>query len=248
MDTIPLAPADYLPPLSAQVAEFERLLRTSDLDAPVVSCGDWSLRQLGAHLGNVHRWATTILVTGEPAPQDFEPEPDGDLAEWYAAGADELLSTLRDSDPAAPSWHFSVTEQVKAFWFRRQTHEVAVHLFDAARAAGAETTLEPLIAADGVDEVFVAMMPRVRRRSGPPPLPEPLLIRAADTGHSWLWSPGEDGPVVEPDSGDAAVTVEGPARDLLLLLWKRVAVEDTAVRITGDEAVARGFLGAKLTP
>jgi uncharacterized protein (TIGR03083 family) len=251
--TIPLPPADYLPHLSRQTAEFERLLRTADLDAPVVSCGDWTLRKLGAHLGNVHRWATTIVTTGEPASQNLELEPGGDLADWYAAGAAELLATLRGADPSAPAWHFSVTEKVKAFWFRRQAQEAAVHLFDAARAAGVETVIDPLIAADGVDEVFAVMMPRARRRSGPPPLPESLTIRATDTGHTWLLSPATqttEGPTADLVAGDtvAAATVAAPAQDLLLLLWKRLAPADTAVRISGNEASARDFLAATLTP
>jgi uncharacterized protein (TIGR03083 family) len=250
MNTIPLPPTDYLPHLSSAAAEFERLLRTADLDAPVVACGDWNLRELGAHLGNVHRWATRIVLTGKAVPQDFEPDPGGDLADWYAASANELLTTLRDSDPAAPTWHFTVAEQVKAFWFRRQAQEVVMHLFDAARAAGRETLIDPLLAADGVDEVFTVMMPRVRKRNGPPPLPEPLLFRAVDTGHTWLWSPADEGPVVEPVAGkaDPRAKVEGTAQDLLLVLWKRLALEETAARAVGDESVARDFLAAKLTP
>jgi uncharacterized protein (TIGR03083 family) len=252
MTAIPLSPADYLPHLSLLMAEFERLLRTADPDAPVESCGDWRLRDLGIHLGNVHLWAAEIVVTGEVAPQSFETGPDGDLADWYAAAAAGLLTTLRAADPAESSWTLSKTDRVKAFWFRRQTHEVAVHLFDAASAAGAESKVDPLIAADGVDEVLGMWMPRVHRKAGPPPLPESLLVRATDTGNAWLLRPADvegDGPTVRRVSGEmvSAATVEAPAEDLLLALWKRRSVAEIAPRITGDESIARGFLAATLT-
>jgi uncharacterized protein (TIGR03083 family) len=253
MTAIPLPPADYLAHLSRLVAEFERFLRTADLDAPVESCGEWRLRDLGTHLGNVHRWAASIVTTGEASPQKFETDPAGELADWYAAAAADLLTTLREADPSEASWTMSKTERDKAFWFRRQTHEVSVHLFDAAVAAGAETTTEPLIAADGVDEVFGVMMPRVHRTSGPPPLPESLLVRATDTANAWLLRPAEvdgEGPIVRRVSGAmvSAATVEAPAENLLLALWKRRGVAELAPRITGDESIAHGFLAATLTP
>ncbi|MDT7727049.1 MAG: hypothetical protein QOI21_3625 [Actinomycetota bacterium] len=253
MTAIPLSPADYLPHLSRLVAEFERFLRMADLEAPVESCGTWRLRDLGTHLGNVHRWAESIVVTGEVSPQDFETDPGGDLADWYAEAAAGLLTTLRAVNPSEASWTLSKTERVKAFWFRRQTQEVLVHLFDAARAAGAESKMEPLLAADGVDEVLGVMMPRVHHKSGPPPLPESLLIRATDTGNAWLLRPAAvdgEGPIVRRVSGEmvSAATVAAPAEDLLLALWKRRGVAEVAPRITGDESIAHGFLAAKLTP
>jgi uncharacterized protein (TIGR03083 family) len=252
MIPLPLAPADYLPHLIRQLAEFEHLLRTADLDAPVESCGDWRLRELGAHLGDIHRWAATIVTTGEPSPQEFDSEPGDALADRYAARAAELLKALRDADPSARCWHFAGTEKVKAFWFRRQTQEVAVHLVDAARAVGAEAVIDPLIAADGVDEVVTAMLPRVRRWHAPPPLPEPLLLRATDTGHAWLLRPASDGeiPTGHQVAGEvfSGATAEASAQDLLLLLWKRRTIAETAPRITGDGHVAHGFLTAPLTP
>jgi uncharacterized protein (TIGR03083 family) len=251
---LPLDPLQYLPYLERAMADFERVLTTADLDAPVVACGDWRLRELGAHLGNVHRWTGAIVATGERCREEFAPEPGADLAEWYAAGAASLLATLREADPASRCWHFAGADKVKAFWFRRQTHEVAVHLFDARRAAGIEQDIDPLIAADGVDEVLAAMLPRVRRWHETPPLPEPLLLQASDTGHAWLLRPADgdgESPAVQPTNGTdgaPAVTAEASAEDLLLLMWKRRALDETDLRITGGETVAKAFLTAPLTP
>jgi uncharacterized protein (TIGR03083 family) len=251
MMKLPLDPLAYLPYLEQGMADFERLLRTADLDAPVAACGDWRLRELGAHLGHVHRWAGAIVESGEVCREKFAPEPGADVADWYAAGAAALLTTLRDADPAAPSWHFSGVENVKAFWYRRQTHEVAVHLFDARRAAGVEQDIDPLIAADGVDEVLGVMLPGVRRWHEPPPLPDTLLLRATDTGHAWPLCPaiGEGGiPAVRPMDGTPAVTAEAAAEDLLLVMWKRRRIDEMDLKITGDESVAKAFLTAPFTP
>jgi hypothetical protein len=44
-------------------------------DAPIVHCPGWSVAELVAHHGEVHRWATGIVLHGEPAGEDF-PAPD----------------------------------------------------------------------------------------------------------------------------------------------------------------------------
>jgi uncharacterized protein (TIGR03083 family) len=235
-----LPPSSYLPHLRALTEAFAAELRAGELDAPVPNCGDWTRADLGTHLGNVHRWAATVVRTGEPQPQEFENPPSADLAQWYAESAALLLDTLAEADPAARCWHFCGTEKTKAFWFRRQVHETAVHLVDVTR--GTVPDLDPLIAADGVDEVFGAMLPRITRWHAVPSLPAPITLRATDTGHSWTLVPGEPPALGE---AEAASTVEAPAQQLLLRLWKRTAAEP---RITGDEALAAAFLKAPLTP
>ena len=235
-----LPPSAYLPHLRALTEAFAAELRAGELDAPVPACGDWTRADLGTHLGNVHRWAATIVRTGERQRQAFNRALSADLAQWYAESAQLLLDALAEADPDARCWHFGGTEKTKAFWFRRQVHETAVHLVDAAH--GPVPELDPLIAADGVDEVFGAMLPRVTRWHAVPSLPAPITVRATDTGHSWTLVPGEP-----PALGEAepVATVEGPAQQLLLRLWKRPAAEP---RITGDETLATAFLQAPLTP
>lgn len=243
---LPLAPHDYLPYLAQEMTEFEDLLRTGDLDAPVVACGDWRLRELGVHLGDVHRWATRIVVTGEVCREEFAPDPGVALHEWYAESAAALLAALRAADPVAPCWHFAAGQRVTAFWFRRQAQETTVHRVDAQRAVGAEDQLDPLVAADGVDEVLTAMLPKVRRWHEPPPLSAPLLLHATDTGHSWLIEPDDLPRARLVDAGSAAATVQTSAANLLLALWKRQALRQAW--ITGDATVATSFLSAPLTP
>lgn len=247
-----MTPDEYLARLRELTTGFAQVARTGDHAAPVPCCGDWLLRDLVVHLGNVHRWAAGIVRTGDRVPQVVEGEPDGDLAVWYGDCADDLIEALRQASPDDGAWNFTAAAKTKAFWFRRQVHETAVHLLDAHRAAGTEYTLDPSIAADGVDEVLFAMLPNVKRRHTPPVVTVPLLLKTSDTGHAWLITPpGEDGIPgsrrAEPAETAEAV-VEGPAEGLDLLLWQRVGLAGAGLGITGDVAAAETFLAGPFTP
>ncbi len=243
MTSMPFAATEYLPVLRELTAGFAEVLEKGDPEAPVPYCDGWTLTDLGTHLGNVHRWASKVVATGEAQPQTFSVEPGNDLAGWYSVSAGLLLDALSSASPDDSCWHFGGTGKTKAFWYRRQVHETAVHLIDAHNAAGTERPAEPPVDADGVDEVFSAMLPRVTRWHATPPLPAPLSLRATDTGDVWTIHPGE--PPALGEDVEAVATVEASARDLLQLLWKR---SDVAPRITGDVEVAKRFLAAPMTP
>jgi uncharacterized protein (TIGR03083 family) len=241
---LPLAPDTYRAVLREQAAAFEPLLRTANLDTPVPTCGSWSLHDLGTHLGQASRFAAAVVRTGELCHEQLAPAQGEQLADWYAEGAALLLATLEEADPAAPCWAFGIEDAVAALWFRRVAMDTAVHLVDAQLATGAEVHVDPLIAADGVDEVFALMVPRVWG-SGPKPLPAPVALRTTDTGHGWLIQPG-DIPRARPvESGPAAAGVETTATELLLALWKRQPANPEW--ISGDVAAANALLTATLT-
>ncbi len=246
-----MTPDEYLARLRELTSGFARVADTGDHAAPVPCCGDWCLRDLVVHLGNVHRWATGIVRTGDPAQQIFEAEPDADLAAWYRESADGLIETLREASPEDGAWNFTAAPMLKAFWFRRQVHETAVHLLDAHRAAGTEYTLDPSLAADGVDEVLLGMLPKVKRWHTPPAVTVPLLLKTSDTGHAWLITPpAEDVPGSRrADPAEAAeAVVEASAEGLDLLLWQRVGLAESGLEITGDVAAAETFLAGPFTP
>jgi uncharacterized protein (TIGR03083 family) len=236
--TMPFPAREYLPVLRELTSAFAARLRTGDPATEVPDCAGWTLADLGTHLGNVHRWAATVVTTGEVQPQNFETGTDAELASWYAESAGLLLDALEAATPEDRCWHFGGTEKTKAFWFRRQVHETAVHLADS----GSDHVLDPAVAADGVDEVLTAWLPRVTRWHAAPSLTAPLALRATDTGDVWTLHPGEPpalGPATEP-----AATAEATARDLLLHLWKRTA---TPPSVSGDPAIADQLLKAPFT-
>ncbi|MFF3878972.1 maleylpyruvate isomerase family mycothiol-dependent enzyme [Streptomyces sp. NPDC001978] len=242
---LPLATDTYLAVLREKVAAFEQLLRSADPGIPVATCGSWSLHDLGAHLGQVYRFAAAVVQTGELCREQFAPADGEQIADWFAAGAASLLATLDEADPAAPCWAFGFEEAVAALWFRRLAMDTAVHLVDAQLATGTEAHVDPLIAADGVDEVFAVMVPRVWHGKEMEPLPAPVVLRTTDTGHGWLIRP-TDVPQARPvDSETAAAAVEATAAELLLTLWKRQPA--SPAWISGDIAAANALLTAPLT-
>ena len=244
---LPLATATYLATLRVEVAALERLLRTADPDVPVATCGSWSMHDLGTHLGQASRFAAAVLQTGQLPREQFAPPARQQIADWYAEGAAALLATLQETDPTAATWAFGFEGAVAALWFRRVAQDTAVHLVDAQLATGAEVHVDPLIAADGVDEVFAVMVPRVwGSGSGQKlALPAPVALRTTDTGHSWLIQPGDMPHAMPVDSGPAAATVQAPAAELLLALWKRQPASPEW--ISGDIAAANALLTATLT-
>jgi len=66
----------------------------TDLEAPILACLDWRLRDLLAHIGGVHRWATTHVAERRPRPMDdaeevalFAQAPDdAALLDWFRDG------------------------------------------------------------------------------------------------------------------------------------------------------------------
>jgi uncharacterized protein (TIGR03083 family) len=243
---LPLATRTYLAALREEAVALEQLLRTADPATPVATCGNWSMHDLGTHLGQASRFAAALLRTGELPREQFTPPAGQQIADWYAEGTAAVLSTLEETDPTAPTWAFGFEGAVAALWFRRATQDMAVHLVDAQMATGAEVHVDPLIAADGVDEVFAVMVPRVWGGSEQKPVPPaPVALRTTDTGHAWLIQSGDMPRALPVDSGPAVATVQAPAAELLLALWKRQPTSPEW--ITGDITAANALLTATLT-
>ncbi|MFE2726393.1 maleylpyruvate isomerase N-terminal domain-containing protein [Kitasatospora sp. NPDC059327] len=227
----------------------------TDLTAPVPTCPDWQLRDLLLHIGQVHRWATALVRDGHRAPLDDEgeraawgPEPsDAALVDWFSAGHAALVDALTAAPADLDCWSFLPAPSPLAFWARRQAHETAVHRFDADAAAGAVgPRVTPGLALDGIDELLQGFMSRGHSRVRSEH-PRTVLIRAgdavpADGPDSWLLTISTEpltvvrrDSAVDADTGPADLTLDGPTRDLYLLLWNRLPAEQ--VEVTGDRAL-----------
>jgi uncharacterized protein (TIGR03083 family) len=111
-----------------------------------------------------------------------------------------------------------------------------VHAWDAEAALGRPGALDPVLAADGIDEVLSGFVPRGVRLGRLPPLPDAVRLVAGDA----TWALGE---------GDPAGEVDGTASDLLLLLWGRLDATDAdRFTVTGDTDAVLGVLRLALTP
>ncbi|GGM95741.1 hypothetical protein GCM10009721_22750 [Terrabacter tumescens] len=209
------------------------------LDAPVPTCPDWTVLDLVAHMGMVHRWATSHL-RGEPIdppePLELEGRESADPLGWFDDGATALLQAVVDAPDDLDAFVFlKEAPAPKLFWTRRQCHETTIHAVDTlgarlGRPARAdETWIRPAVALDGIDELLVGFVTR-RRHGGSPGAPTRMLVRPDGADVAWLVDLATGRPItttrVRPDSPEAAGadhTLTGSPVDLYLRLWSRGA-------------------------
>ena len=251
-----LTPERYYAGISAATLALARLVDGADLSVRVPTCPDWTLRQLATHVGRAQRWAAEIVGTRSERPIAFRDVPGGRLpddpaghAPWLRAGADRLITVLRDAGDTRV-WAFG-EQRPAGFWARRMTHETTVHGADAQITEGGRPLIPADIAADGIDEWLTDVAapdggePDVRAAglaAG-----ESLHVHAADvpegTGE-WVVSHGPAGITVRRAHEKATVALRGGASDLLLVLLRRLPADDPGVGVHGDPAVLDRWLAA----
>ncbi|GIF07237.1 maleylpyruvate isomerase family mycothiol-dependent enzyme [Actinoplanes siamensis] len=212
-----------------------------DLGARVPGCPDWSLRDLVAHLGEVHRfWALTVTEadpSGPPPRQRLGSTlPQSDLLEWLAESTRMLGAALRAAGPEAPCWSWwspEVAPRTAHAVARHQVQEAAVHAYDAWEALGKPEPLPAAVAVDGVSEFLSTCLSSL---GAWPHRPARVRYQAIE-GPVWTVDLSPAGVTPDPAAGGEPVTrVHGTASDLVLLLYRRIPLD--AVRIDGDREVA----------
>lgn len=239
------------------VAAEGKLLATAadqgGLDVPVPTCPGWDMRELLRHLIEIHLWAAAHVAQPHDKPwiDDLEelvafwPDlavfwPDDDkLTEWYLDSNANLVSALQSAPLDVEAFTFLPAPSPLAMWARRQAHETAVHRFDAENAAGIESELAPVFAADGIDELLAAFAPR--RKEFPVEFERAMHVHAVDTDDHWRVTMSPDGIVTTRDEGPADLTLSGTAADLYLVLWNRA--KDSKVAVAGDAELLEKWHG-----
>jgi uncharacterized protein (TIGR03083 family) len=239
-------PLDHLTLLTADIAAFASAVEIGPADAPVAGCPGWTLHDLGVHLGTVHRWVIDALVTGGPpdGSSNHPPAPLDDsagLAEWVREGAARMIVLMESTDPNEPTWHpFPVEPKVAGLWRRRQAHEASVHRWDAQHAAGRDARIETEMAADGIDEYFHVMLPRMLVREQRSTPASTFAVQLTDVAARWVVD-GSTGTVVPlVDGSPAQATLRGDAETVLLRLWGRPIT--AALDHAGDGGVLDDWL------
>ncbi|MEV4437878.1 maleylpyruvate isomerase family mycothiol-dependent enzyme [Streptomyces sp. NPDC049577] len=261
---------DYLSHFHREVRAFEAAVRgaVGADGAPLVpSCPGWSVTDLVAHLGGVHRYVGHIVrgrLQEPPDPADrsflhlpaerpgrpvsFDNSPHrgpvpGGLVGWFADGAAALESLLAGAEPGEPVWTWAPQRDV-AFWRRIQAVEAAVHRWDAEDALGTAQPVDAEFAADAVSHTFEVMAPARRAwRQAPPGKGERFRFRRTDGRETWVVRfEGDDVRLGEEgvDDGDADVELAGTASDLMLFLWQRLPA-DRLDAVRGERAMAERY-------
>jgi uncharacterized protein (TIGR03083 family) len=163
----------------------------------------WTLRDLVAHLGQVHGRTIEICRT-LPAERIPGPEvpTDRDLYAWAGEILEQMVDALAAADPDAEVWTMIPGARL-AFWERRMLVETGVHRWDAESAQGDPEPLRPLVAVSGLDEFEALYLPR---------LGDVPTIELQDPAMERRWRYG---------AGEPEATLAGPASDHFLRLMSR---------------------------
>lgn len=246
--------SDMLKLIEDRSAVLRAAATEAGLDALVPGCPDWSVRDLVAHLGEVHRVWAAIIAAGPATtpPQDGQVhglEPGEDLMAWSAASTDELIRALGEAGPDRDCWTWwqeSGAPNTSGAVARHQVQEAAVHAFDAQEAAGHAEPLPDDVAADGVGEFLTVGMASM----GPWPHEPGRVAVAASGGSTWvvdLSASGARAAEAAPGTGPAAeaagpgARLSGTASDLVLTFYDRNPHHD--LDIDGDHDLATALLG-----
>jgi uncharacterized protein (TIGR03083 family) len=230
-----LAPAAHLEGFRAAMVAFVRYADRAGLQSRVPTTPDWTVRQLIAHQGMVHRWAAAILKGGRGEPEAYEREgrSASDPVEWLRDGAIELAAAITAApDDLDVLVFLNDAPPAKRFWARRQCHETTMHAVDALSAAlgrypkAADTWITDEVALDGIDELLTGFLTRKKSRLR---AEDPITIGVCPQGSDTSWvvnvsdQPAVTEVVATTDERCATsdVRLEGSPVALYLTLWNR---------------------------
>jgi uncharacterized protein (TIGR03083 family) len=212
--------AAHLEAVERESATLADVLAAGPLAARVPTCPEWTLAELGAHVGNVLGvWSHVLCeATGRHKPELGEAPAEGDVAGWFRGCAAALVEELRATPPGVEVWTWLPGDSSPGFVARRMAHEVAVHRVDAELAAQrAVTPIEAELAADGIEEVLL-----ITSQQDPPSGDgQTLHLHGTDRGDEWLVTLGPQGLAVERRHGRGDLALRGSVSDLELVLYQR---------------------------
>jgi uncharacterized protein (TIGR03083 family) len=236
---------EFVDAIRREGAALAAAARSAGVDAAVPSCGEWTIAELCAHVGRLHRWSAQIVSERPADPTSHWKQiarPEGDaLLDFVASGYGPLADVLGAARPDEACWSWTPDRTV-GFWARRQAHELVVHRWDAQNAAGAAQPIERELAVDGIQELF-EILPY--RPGGPPTgTGETIHLHCTDGDGEWLVGLEPDGVTVVNEHAKGDVAARGSASDLLLMMWGRVPVG--AVEVFGDAELLERWSDGKL--
>lgn len=243
---------DFLAHVRSESARFADVLASTDPQARVPTCPDWTAADLLWHLGEVQSFWAAIVRERATAP-DGLPEPQRPV------GYDELLALFRDASAALVDalanatddtavWTWFPADQSVGFVRRRQAHEALIHRLDAELTAGTLSDVDPALATDGAAEVLEWMYSGVPAWAAHTVDGAVGRLSTTDTGASWLvqlgrWSGtspnsgttySDKASITVVAGGEPTFGVSGTARDLDAWLWNRPTLTD--LERSGDTA------------
>lgn len=236
----------YLAIVDESAAALAARAAQAGLEAPVPTCPRWTVADLLAHQGMVHRWAASNLrLDGARVPnktQILRELPAEELIDWLTVGAQELLAKLGvvDRDVAAMVFLNDAPSPLE-FWARRQAHETTIHSVDALAAAlgrpptADEAAVPEDVARDGLDELLTGFFTRGRSRLADGEA-FTVAVTPQDNDNGWTLH-FRDGRMtaerLRSAATDTDVTFTGSTPQLYLGMWNR----GSEIRASGTPGV-----------
>lgn len=236
----------HLDALDDAADRISSIIRTGELATTVDHLPRWRVRDVVAHLGGIHAWASRIVEQRSmDGPGFTKSKLDGpELCDWFDAGARQLIDQLRNTNPTEPCPNFNPgSEKTVAWWNRRQAHETTIHRWDVEKALGCTTPIDQELAADGIGE-FLDVFVRTR---GKQTLESTVIISTGKTARQWTLTPANKPGRIDVASGrehsDGPVTeVVGEPEALLLALWGRCSTDEANLSISGDPSAVAALI------
>ena len=248
--------------LRAHTEQLAEAIGAADSDAEVPTCPGWTVTDLAKHVGETQNWVAEIIErriadpTQLPMEMAAMPTEPADWPAWLREGGARAAEAFSDEALEAPVFNAAADDRTGGeFWLSSLLNESVIHGADAAYAAGRDIEVDADIAADLIanhlamltSPTWAAQRPEsanALRGAGETlhwhATDEPGLGEAGD----WFIERGPDGATWAARSGEADVSVNGPARSLLLILTRRRRLTDEADRVSvkGDLDLVRQWI------
>jgi uncharacterized protein (TIGR03083 family) len=237
--------------LRAHTEQLAQAIGAADSDTAVPTCPGWTVTDLAKHLGETQNWVADIIErriadpTQLPTEMAAMPSEPADWPAWLRDGGARAVEAFSDEALEATVFNAAADDRTGGeFWLSSLLNESVIHGADAAYAAGRDIDVDADIAADLITNhlamltspTWAAQRPEsasALRGSG-----ETLRWHATDgpggEAGEWFIDRGPDGASWQARSGEADVSVSGPAKSLLLILTRRRRLTDEADRVTVD--------------
>jgi len=207
----------------------------------------WTVSDLVAHTGSVHRWAERMVRLGARQEIARVPQHERDPARligWFRDGVTRLAETLERTDPDQPVWTMAADKSA-GFWRRRMAHETAVHRWDVEEAVGVIAAIDPRLAITGIPETLEIHVIRALAAAPVGGRGERIRIRSTDTPGEWTIRLGSDSVAWASTVDDVDATLSGSASAVWLAIMGRT---DQGVELAGDRRAIRTFWRALRLP
>ncbi|WP_433302601.1 maleylpyruvate isomerase family mycothiol-dependent enzyme [Actinoplanes sp. CA-030573] len=215
-----LTPERYAAAIRSETARFAAALVRRDDAEQIVTCPEWTVRDLATHVGTGHRLAAGIIEERRDSMAEYvlvdAPPEQPDWPEWLDEGVTRLNAAVDDLGFHGRVWTWMPQHQIAGFWQRRMLHDLIVHRFDAD-PDGRIADLDIDLAADGVADMLLTLE-YFKRPTG---TGETVQFQATDTGQGWHVTLHPGGISWRPETAPADVTIEAPVKDLLLIINRR---------------------------